>query len=123
MACKSDPPILARIPKTGPARAPSRARDTSKRQSGEAAALATEKARLVREQADRAARINQREAGELLAADMVEREWTGILASLRARMLAVAPRVAALHPGNLAIVATLDSEIRAALDELADDSL
>lgn len=121
---KADPPIRSRIPRTGPARAPMRARDATKRATtSDAAALASEKARLVREQADRAARINAREAGELIPADLVEREWTGILAMVRSAMLAVPARVAQAHPGNPAIIATLEAEIRAALDETAEDPL
>lgn len=121
---KADPPIRSRIPRTAPARVPMRARDMPKAApTSDAAALATEKARLVREQADRAARINAREAGELIPADLVEREWTGILAMVRSAMLAVPARVAQAHPGNAAIIATLEAEIRAALGETAEDPL
>lgn len=121
---KADPPILSRIPKSGPARAPLRARDIPARKPAPLADdLATEKARLVKEQADRAARINQREAGELLPADMVEREWSGICTMLRAGLLAVPARVAQQHPGHAEIMATLDREIRAALADLAEDPL
>lgn len=120
----TDPPIRSRIPRTGPARAPMRARDLPEHpKTPDAAVLVDEKARLVREQADRAARINARESGELIPADMVEREWSGICATIRSAMLAVPARVAQAHPGHPAIIATLDAEVRAALAELAEDSL
>ena len=82
-----------------------------------------EKARLVREHADRAERINARERAELSPADLAQREWSNILAGLRARLLAVPARVAQAHPGHAAIVVTVETEIDAALDELAEDAL
>lgn len=120
---KTDPPILTRIPKTGPVRAPGRARDGKAKPARTPDPVAMERARLLAQQADRAARINQREEGELLPADMVEREWSFICASIRASLLAVPARVAQAHPGHAAVVATLETEIRSALAELAEDSL
>ncbi|WP_198370580.1 terminase small subunit [Roseomonas rosulenta] len=114
-------PIRSRIPRTGAARAPRKEAAPKPRRPPDPIQL--EKARLVREQADRAERINARERAELLPADMVEREWSHICASIRASLLAVPARVAQAHPGHAAIVATVETEIRAALAELAEDSL
>ena len=119
----ADAPILTRIPRTGASQAPGKAEKTHLTVPATPNSVAAEKARLTREQADRAARINRREEGELLPAEMVEREWTDVLAGIRSALLAVPARVAQAHPGHPAIVATLDAEIRAVLADLADDEL
>ncbi|WP_426433857.1 hypothetical protein [Bradyrhizobium genosp. P] len=58
--------------------------------------------------------------GELVEAAAVEAEWSGILRTVRAGMLAVPSRVAArlLHLSR-ADVAEIEAEIRAALAEIA----
>ena len=122
----ADAPILSRIPHTGTARASNTKREKAESRRSPALPATTddvkaEKARLTREQADRAARINRREEGELLPADMVEREWTDILAGIRSALLAVPARVGQAHPGHPSIMATLDRELRAILSDLADD--
>ncbi len=118
-----DPPILTRIPRTGSARAPGNAGIAVPATLATTDTVRAEKARLTREQADRAARINRREEGELLPAEMVEREWTDILAGIRSALLAVPARVAQAHPGHAAIITTLDQELRAVLADLADDGV
>jgi phage terminase Nu1 subunit (DNA packaging protein) len=85
--------------------------------------LAAERARLLAEQADRAARINRQESGELLPAVAVAREWAGICTGIRAALLAIPARLAAAHPGHPAMIADLERELRDALAELAEDAL
>ena len=114
---------LAESGRTGAARAPGKAEKAPPPVSATTDDVKAEKARLTREQADRAARINRREEGELLPAEMVEKEWTDILAGIRSALLAVPARVAQAHPGHSAIIATLDHELRAVLADLADDTL
>jgi len=117
----ADPPIRSRIPRTGPARAPRK--EAAPKSSRPPDPLAAEKARLVREQANRAERINARERAELIPAELVERNWGHICATIRAGMLAVPARVGQQHPGHPDIVRTVEREIRAALSTLADDEL
>lgn len=85
------------------------------------AALAEEKIRLAREQADKIALQNAAARGELLDAQTVASEWGNIITDLRASLLAVPSRVASeLGFGRKETVA-LDSEIRAAMEAIADD--
>ena len=79
--------------------------------------------RLYAAQAQRAERLNQVEAGELIPAGKIEEEWKDIVITIRQRLLAIPARVAAAHPGNSEIVKTVDREIRAALANLADHEL
>ena len=83
------------------------------------AQVSTERARLARLQADAIEIRNAHQRGALLDAEAVEREWSAILASVRAAMLAVPSRCAArlphLTPHD---VAEIDSEIRAVLAEI-----
>ena len=53
------------------------------------AQVTTERARLARLQADAVEIKNARQRGALLDAEAVEREWTAVLAAVRAGMLAV----------------------------------
>ena len=80
------------------------------------AQVSTERARLARLQADSVELKNARARGSLLDAEAVEREWSAILASVRAGMLAVPSRCAArlphLTPHD---VNEIDAEVRAAL--------
>ena len=57
-----------------------------------------QRTRLLQEQADAAALKNKRERGELLDAGEVEREWSAILAAVRAGVLAASSRVASRLP-------------------------
>src|SRR5258706_44886 len=79
--------------------------------------------RLITAQAARAERINRVEAGELVPAADVKAEWLDIAMTIRTRLLAVPARVAALHPGHPAIIATLETELLSALNTIADDDL
>jgi hypothetical protein len=83
--------------------------------------LNAEKVRLARAAADKTELQNARARGELLAAADVEREWATILRDVRAALLAL-PSRAASRLGHLTPhdVATLDREVRAVLEELAD---
>jgi phage terminase Nu1 subunit (DNA packaging protein) len=79
--------------------------------------------RLIAAQAARAERINQTEAGELVPADEVQAEWLDIVLTVKTRLLAIPARVAAVHPGHPAIIATLERELHSALASIADQEL
>ncbi len=80
-------------------------------------ALADERRRLVREQADREAIRNAVTRGELVPAADVKATWESILTDVRAAMLAIPSRVPEL---DRATADRLDREIRAALEALAN---
>ena len=83
--------------------------------------LKAEKLRLTRAQADKEETRVKREAGELVEAEAVTREWAGILRDLRNALLAVPSRCGAVLPHLTATdTATLDREIRKALEALAN---
>lgn len=95
-------------------------RDAIRRQGGAdvAAAGAAERARLAKERADGLALENAHRRGALLDSAAVEREWTGVLSGVRARMLAVPSRCAGRLPHLLpSDVAAIDGEVRDALVE------
>jgi len=83
------------------------------------ATLTTERARLAREQADAAALKNAVIRGTMVAAADVEREWSDVLRTVRAGMLAVPSRVQQRlpHLGNTD-VAAIDREVREVLTEV-----
>lgn len=83
--------------------------------------LADQKKRLAKEQADKIALANAITRDELVPVEAVRREWQGIALDLRARLLAVGPRVAAATGLDRAAAAALDSELRSALEDIADD--
>jgi len=84
--------------------------------------LNAEKIRLARANAEKVETANARARGELAPLADVEREWAGILRDVRAALLALPSRAAArlghLTPHD---VKTLDSEVRAVLEELSHD--
>ena len=84
--------------------------------------LATERARLAKEQADAHELKNAKLRGDLLSAEDVGREWTAILQRVRAAILAV-PARAQQRLAHLTAhdVSELDHEIRAALAEVGHD--
>ena len=83
--------------------------------------LRSEKLRLTRAQADKEETRVRREAGELVEAEAVTREWSGILRDLRNALLAVPSRCGAVLPHLTATdTATLDREIRKALEAIAN---
>ena len=90
--------------------------------SARAAPLAratAEKARLLAAQADLAEAKLAHQRGALLDAGAVEAEWSGILRTVRAGMLAVPSRCAQRLPGLTAHdVSEIDREVRAALTEV-----
>ncbi|WP_192931196.1 terminase small subunit [Gemmobacter serpentinus] len=82
--------------------------------------LRAEKLRLTRAQADKEEARVARERGELVPADAVSREWAGILRDLRNALLAVPSRCGAGLPHLTSTdIATLDREIRTALEGVA----
>lgn len=84
-------------------------------------ALNDEKTRLTAAQADRAELQAARDRGELIPLEEVRREWAAIAVDLRARLLAVGPRVASTLALDRPSSARLDEELRAALEDIADD--
>jgi len=84
--------------------------------------LNAEKIRLARANAEKVEAANARARGELAPLSDVEREWTGILRDVRAALLALPSRAAArlghLTPHD---VKTLNSEVRAVLEQLANE--
>jgi phage terminase Nu1 subunit (DNA packaging protein) len=83
--------------------------------------LAEEKIRLAREQADKIALQNAAARGELLDSRTVAQEWAGVITDLRAAVLAVPSRVASSLGFDREQTAALDSEIRDAMEAIADD--
>jgi phage terminase Nu1 subunit (DNA packaging protein) len=80
---------------------------------------ATERVRLLREQADYAALKNEEKRRELVKAVEVEREWSTLIRQARSGILAVPSRLRQLIPHLTADeVETIDAELRRALEEL-----
>ena len=89
---------------------------------GESAALtlSKERARLAREQADEREMRNRQLRAELVPAADVAREWSDVLRTVRAGVMAVPSRVRATLPHLTAHdVATLDGELRRTLEGIA----
>lgn len=95
-------------------------RPISKR--AEALAEASEqRGRLAAAQADLAEIKAAKMRGELVEASAVQAEWSGILRTVRAGMLAVPSRVAARLPHlSKYDVAEIDAEVRTALTEVGN---
>jgi terminase small subunit / prophage DNA-packing protein len=96
-------------------------RRTASQRGGEAslATLRDERIRIAREQADALALKNAAARGELLEASAVETEWSSVLRSVRAGMLAVPSRCSARLPHLTTYdVAEIDAEVRAVLTEI-----
>jgi len=83
--------------------------------------LADQKHRLAKEQADKIALANAITRAELVPVSDVSREWRSVAMDLRARLLAIGPRVASTLGLDRATTANLDTELRAALEDVADD--
>src|SRR3546814_756926 len=84
--------------------------------------LAAAKLRKTKAEADKAELANQKARRELLEAAAVERECASVLRDLRAALLAVPSRVGSRLPALTAHdISTIDVEIRATLESLADD--
>jgi phage terminase Nu1 subunit (DNA packaging protein) len=97
-------------------------RDLATGRGGEAAvASATaQRARLAKAQADLAETKNAALRRELVPASEVEAEWSGILRTVRAGLLAVPSRAGQRLPHLTAHdIAELDAEVRAALSEIS----
>ncbi len=78
-----------------------------------------QKDRLTAAQADLAELKLEQTRGNLLHIEDVRREWAAIAIDLRARMLAIGPRVASALGLERATAARLDSELRSALEDIA----
>lgn len=84
--------------------------------------VATERLRLVKEQADAAALKNAILRRELVAAVDVEREWSAVLRQVRAALLAIPSRMRQTLPHLTAHdVAAMDAELRRVLEDIARD--
>ena len=82
-----------------------------------------QRARLAAAQADVAIIKARKLSGELVEAAQVEAEWSGILRTVRASMLAIPSRVAQRCPTlDLHTIGEIDAEIRAALTEIGTDA-
>jgi phage terminase Nu1 subunit (DNA packaging protein) len=89
--------------------------------SGRGGELASERARLAREQADQVAMRNRLARGELVEVGTVQATWIGIARSIRAGVLALPTRVQSRLPHLTAFdVAEIEREARAVLTELAN---
>jgi phage terminase Nu1 subunit (DNA packaging protein) len=96
-------------------------RRTAAQRGGEASleAMRAERVRLAKEQADALALKNAASRGKLLDADAVEREWSSVLRTVRAGMLAVPSRAGARLPHLTAHdIAEVDAEVHVALTEI-----
>ena len=95
-------------------------RNLAQGMGGEAAVAeaAKQRAKLAKAQAELAAAKAEKMRGEVVPVADVEREWTGRLRALRARILAVGDKLRHLPAKDHINVMT---ELRAALTELADD--
>ncbi len=80
-----------------------------------------EKQRLTAAQADLAELKLAQTRGELLPLEDVRREWASLAVDLRARLMAISPRIAATLGLDRATAARLDKELRAALEDIAND--
>ena len=95
-------------------------RDAPERRGGDTD-LKAEKLRLTREQADKAALANELTRGSMVPAAEVEQAWVGFCVDLRAKLLAVPARVAARASLTRETTQILDSEVRSALEGLANE--
>jgi phage terminase Nu1 subunit (DNA packaging protein) len=87
------------------------------------AAATKQRGRLAAAQANLAEIKAAKLRGELVEAATVEAEWTGMLRTVRAGMLAVPSRCAARLPHlSTHDIVELDAEIRSALAELGNDA-
>lgn len=84
--------------------------------------LAAQKLRIAEEQADKLAIANAKTRGELLDSKAVAASWARVLVDVRAAMLAIPQRVAGRCALDRTTAGTLDEEIRAALEALADEN-
>lgn len=83
-------------------------------------AVASERERLAREQADAVALKNAKLRGELVPAIEVEKRWSDILRRVRSGVLAAPSRVRQTLPHLTSRdVAAIDAELRRVLDDLA----
>lgn len=83
--------------------------------------LSAEKLRLTKAQADEREIKNAAARGELIPAQEVRAAWTSYTIALRQAVLAAAPRVATQAGLDRAAAATLDAELRLALEQIADE--
>lgn len=97
-------------------------REVAAGRGGEAAtaSLAAERTRLAKERADEQGMKNQRLREELVLSADVEREWTAILADVRAAVLALPTRIHQRCPHlTRPDVREIDMEVRATLEALS----
>lgn len=85
------------------------------------APLDAEKLRAARATADKIELANAKARGDLVPAPEVERAWANVLRDVRSALLAISSRIGSTLPHLTAHdVAQIDSEIKAALEGLAD---
>jgi len=83
--------------------------------------LAAEKLRSAKATAEKLELANAKARGDLLDGKLVANEWRSIITDLRAAVLAVPSRVASRMGMDRATTAALDSEIRDAMEAIAND--
>jgi phage terminase Nu1 subunit (DNA packaging protein) len=83
--------------------------------------LAAEKLRAAKATAEKLEIQNAKSRGDLLDGKLVANEWRSIITDLRAAVLAVPSRVAGRMGMDRATTAALDTEIRDAMEAIADD--
>mgnify|MGYP007086362846 CR=1 FL=1 len=88
----------------------------------ESGGLTEQRTRLAREQADGHALKNAVARGEMVAVADVRREWLTIATDLRSTLMAIPGRVSARMGLPRESAAMLESEMRAALEELPNES-
>lgn len=93
---------------------------SAKLRGGENPELKAERLRLVREQADAVELKNQQKRAELVPAKQVEAEWSDVLRTVRAGLLAVPGRVGARLSLSQTHLSEIDIEIRTVLKELGE---
>ena len=83
--------------------------------------LAAEKLRAAKATADKLELANAKARGDLLDGKQVANEWRSIITDLRAAVLAVPSRVASRMGMDRATTVALDTEIRDAMEGIAND--
>lgn len=94
----------------------------SERDANKGKTLTESRTRLSELKADEQEMKNAVLRSELVSAADVEREWTGILSTVRSRMLSLPPRVGQALGLSRSDVAKIDREVRLALTELANST-
>jgi phage terminase Nu1 subunit (DNA packaging protein) len=118
--------VLVRAPKRGRFRLKRSVQNVCERvrklASGRGSPMANERLRVLKGRADLAELKCKFDSGEMLDTAIVERQWSGVLSSVRAQFMALPSRIAAQIPHmDRREISELDLEVRDVLTEAADD--